>query len=82
MVIVSRIDTSNRQSIVLTGSGFDPIIENNIVTLGDYQCKITSATTTRLVCTPGLFSNRMIYLYIGVAHYSYRTENIAVMLMF
>ena len=51
--LVTNIDISNRQSIVLTGNGFDPIMGNNIVSLGNFDCKITSATLTQLVCTPG-----------------------------
>ena len=51
--VVTNIDITNRQSIVLTGDGFDPIMGNNIVLLGNNECKITSASVTELVCTPG-----------------------------
>ena len=51
--IVSAIDISNPQSIVVTGSGFDTSVQNNNITLGDIECVIKTATSSQLVCSPG-----------------------------
>ena len=50
---VTNIDTSNAQSIVLTGTGFDLTSQNNQVLLGSVACTVTSASSTQLICTPG-----------------------------
>jgi hypothetical protein len=58
--VVTNIDTSNKQAIVLTGTGFDSTNQNNKVLLGDVPCTVTNSTSTQLVCTPGNLSN-LIY---------------------
>ena len=51
--IVTNIDISNPQSIILTGSGFGTSVQNNKITLGDVECMVTSASSTQLICKPG-----------------------------
>ena len=43
----------NMNAIVLTGSGFDPLPENNIILIGSTPCAVTQATTTQLTCSAG-----------------------------
>jgi hypothetical protein len=52
--VVTNIDTSQKNAIVLTGMGFDTAKENNNVFLGPVECIITSATATQLICSAGL----------------------------
>lgn len=52
--IVTNIDTSNAQAIVLTGTGFSATsAAENKVLIGDEVCVVTSFSTTQLTCTPG-----------------------------
>ncbi len=50
---VSNIDASSLDSIQITGTGFDTTTDNNLVLIGDVPCRITSATSTLLVCAAG-----------------------------
>jgi hypothetical protein len=59
--VVTNIDTSNKQAIVLTGTGFDLTNQNNKVLLGDVACTVTSASSTQLVCTPGNLNNSLYF---------------------
>ena len=51
--VVTNIDTSNAQRIILTGTGFDSISQNNQVLLGEVACTVTDASGTQLSVTPG-----------------------------
>ncbi|CAF0710276.1 unnamed protein product [Brachionus calyciflorus] len=51
--VVNSIDTSNPNSIVLNGSGFDSIPSNNLVKIGDSICNVISSTSTQITCQPG-----------------------------
>ncbi len=71
--IVNTIDTTNPLSIKLTGSGFDAnILSNNLVTIGNTSCVISSATATILYCSPdqgpvGTFNFKLKVLPNGLA---------------
>ena len=50
---ITNIDTSNQQSIILTGTGFSSSNTDNVVLLGSVPCTVTSSSATQLTCTPG-----------------------------
>ena len=50
---VTNIDVSNQNSIVITGTGFDTVAQNNYVLLGDVACTVLTATATQLTVKPG-----------------------------
>ncbi|CAF0756351.1 unnamed protein product [Brachionus calyciflorus] len=49
---VSSINTSNKNLISITGTGFDTTASNNIVKIGQTNCVVQTATATQLTCIP------------------------------
>ena len=69
---VNSIDKTNPSSIILTGTGFSTVPENNIVKIGETLCTVTSATETQLTCTPengpvGVYTFSLNVLEKGIA---------------
>lgn len=51
--IVNSIDTTNLNSIQITGSGFDTNPLNNIILIGNIPCVVISSTATLIICAAG-----------------------------
>ena len=52
--VVNSIDTTNPNSIVLTGTGFDTVPTNNIVKIGESTCNVITSTATQINCQPSI----------------------------
>lgn len=50
---VTTIDASNSNLIKISGSGFDSVMSNNLVFIGDTSCQVNFANASYLTCVPG-----------------------------
>ena len=63
---ISPVSASAGSSIVISGSGFSPLVTGNTVTIGSVTAVVTAASTTSLTVTvPQVTTNQPVELLVG-----------------